>query len=60
MNQLARLMRSENAEPFELSFDIVFEDEVAYPRVRIFTATRATATDTRPAKCGADGYRNII
>lgn len=31
---LARLIRSKNAGPFVLTFDIMFEDEVNYRRVR--------------------------
>lgn len=31
---LARLIRSKNAGPFELTFDIMFEDEPRYRRVR--------------------------
>jgi hypothetical protein len=31
---LARLIRSKNAGPFELTFDIMFEDEVRYRRVQ--------------------------
>jgi hypothetical protein len=32
--ELARLIRSKNAGPFELTFDIMFEDEARYRRVR--------------------------
>lgn len=31
---LARLIRSKNAGPFELTFDIMFEDEARYRRVQ--------------------------
>jgi len=31
---LARLIRSKNAGPFELTFDIMFEDEARYLRVK--------------------------
>lgn len=31
---LARLIRSKNAGPFELTFDIMFEDEKTYQRVK--------------------------
>jgi len=31
---LARLIRSKNAGPFVLTFDIMFEDEASYRRVR--------------------------
>jgi len=31
---LARLIRSKNAGPFELTFDIMFEDAATYQRVR--------------------------
>jgi hypothetical protein len=32
--ELARLIRSKNAGPFELTFDIMFDDEAVYRRVR--------------------------
>jgi len=32
--RLARLIRSKNAGPFELTFDIMFEDDATYARVR--------------------------
>ena len=32
--ELAKLIRSKNAGPFELTFDIMFEDEASYRRVR--------------------------
>jgi hypothetical protein len=32
--RLARLIRSKNAGPFELTFDIMFDDEATYRRVR--------------------------
>jgi hypothetical protein len=32
--ELARLIRSKNAGPFELTFDIMFEDENRYERVK--------------------------
>ena len=32
--ELARLIRSKNAGPFELTFDIMFESEAQYRRVR--------------------------
>ena len=32
--ELARLIRSKNAGPFELTFDIMFEDEARYRRVQ--------------------------
>lgn len=31
---LARLIRSKNAGPFELTFDIMFDDEITYERVK--------------------------
>jgi hypothetical protein len=31
---LARLIRSKNAGPFQLTFDIMFEDELRYRRVK--------------------------
>ena len=32
--ELARLIRSKNAGPFELTFDVMFEDEARYVRVK--------------------------
>lgn len=32
--ELARLIRSKNAGPFELTFDIMFDDERTYERVK--------------------------
>lgn len=32
--ELARLIRSKNAGPFELTFDIMFDDEATYRRVK--------------------------
>ena len=32
--RLARLIRSKNAGPFELTFDIMFDDEKTYERVK--------------------------
>lgn len=32
--ELARLIRSKNAGPFELTFDIMFEDQATYDRVK--------------------------
>lgn len=32
--ELARLIRSKNAGPFELTFDVMFEDEARYARVK--------------------------
>ena len=32
--ELARLLRSKNAGPFELTFDIMFDDAATYERVR--------------------------
>jgi hypothetical protein len=34
LSALARLIRSKNAGPFELTFDIMFDDERSYRRVR--------------------------
>jgi len=33
LGELARLIRSKNAGPFELTFDIMFDDEATYRRV---------------------------
>jgi hypothetical protein len=34
MSELARIVRSKNAGPFELTFDIMFDDDEVYQRVR--------------------------
>lgn len=34
LGELARLIRSKNAGPFELTFDIMFDDPAAFERVR--------------------------
>ncbi|MFQ5896405.1 MAG: DUF4387 domain-containing protein [Nitrospinota bacterium] len=34
LGELARLIRSKNAGPFNLTFDIMFSDEATYRRVR--------------------------
>lgn len=34
LGELARLIRSKNAGPFELTFDIMFDDEATFERVR--------------------------
>ena len=34
LGELARLIRSKNAGPFELTFDIIFDDAASFERVR--------------------------
>lgn len=34
LHELARLIRSKNAGPFELTIDVMFDDRAAYDRVR--------------------------
>jgi len=34
LGELAKLIRSKNAGPFELTFDIMFEDEATFNRVK--------------------------
>ena len=34
LGELARLIRSKNAGPFELTFDVMFDDEKKFQRVR--------------------------
>jgi hypothetical protein len=34
LGELARLIRSKNAGPFELTFDVMFDDPAAFERVR--------------------------
>jgi len=34
LRELAQVIRSKNAGPFELTFDIMFDDEATYRRVR--------------------------
>jgi hypothetical protein len=45
--QLARLIRSKNAGPFELTFDIMFEDEARYRRVKLSGALTQEAVAMR-------------
>jgi hypothetical protein len=45
--ELARLIRSKNAGPFELTFDIMFEDEARYHRVKDSGALTREAVATR-------------
>ena len=44
---LARLIRSKNAGPFELTFDIMFEDEARYRRVKASGALTREAVSQR-------------
>jgi hypothetical protein len=49
---LARLIRSKNAGPFVLTFDIMFDDEASYRRVRdsgVLTRERVAALYGVPA-----------
>jgi Domain of unknown function (DUF4387) len=41
LGELARLIRSKNAGPFELTFDIMFDDEATFRRVRDSNALSA-------------------
>jgi hypothetical protein len=34
LDQLAKVIRSKNAGPFELTFDVMFDDAAAYERVK--------------------------
>jgi hypothetical protein len=46
LGELACLIRSKNAGPFELTFDIMFDDEAHFARVResgVLSATRIAA-----------------
>ena len=45
--ELARLIRSKNAGPFELTFDIMFEDAATYERVKRSGAVSREAIATR-------------
>lgn len=45
--ELARLIRSKNAGPFELTFDIMFEDEARYSRVKKSGALTREAVASR-------------
>ena len=47
LGELARLIRSKNAGPFELTFDIMFADRDAYERVRESGALDAAAVARR-------------
>ena len=43
LGELARLIRSKNAGPFELTFDIMFDDPAIFERVRASGALTAAA-----------------
>ena len=45
--ELARLIRSKNAGPFELTFDIMFEDAATYERVKRSGAVSREAVASR-------------
>jgi hypothetical protein len=50
--ELARLVRSKNAGPFVLTFDVMFEDEAQYRRVRdagVLSAARVAGLYGVPA-----------
>jgi len=47
LGSLARLIRSKNAGPFELTFDIMFADREVYDRVKASGALTAEAVATR-------------
>jgi hypothetical protein len=47
LGELARLIRSKNAGPFELTFDIMFADRSVYERVRDSGAFDRTAVARR-------------
>jgi hypothetical protein len=49
--RLARLIRSKNAGPFELTFDVMFEDAATYERVK---ASRALTRESVAACYGLD------
>lgn len=51
---LARLIRSKNAGPFELTFDIMFEDEKTYERVKRSGAVSREAVARRYGLPAAD------
>jgi hypothetical protein len=53
LGDLAQLIRSKNAGPFNLTFDIMFESETAYRRVRdagVLTVERITRLYNTPAQ----------
>lgn len=43
LGELARLIRSKNAGPFELTFDIMFDDPAVFERVRASGALSAAS-----------------
>ena len=45
--ELARLIRSKNAGPFELTFDVMFDDAATYERVKRSGALTREAVATR-------------
>jgi len=47
LDQVAKVIRSKNAGPFEITFDVMFDDEAAYQRVKrsgVIDAARIAAT----------------
>lgn len=53
LGKMARLIRSKNAGPFELTFDIMFDDESRYVRARdsgVFTRERMGKLYQLPAE----------
>jgi hypothetical protein len=51
LHELARLIRSKNAGPFELTIDLMFEDRASYERVR---ASGVITTDSIAQLYGLD------
>ena len=52
--ELARLIRSKNAGPFELTFDIMFDDTSTYERVKRSGAVSREAIASRYGLAAAD------
>ena len=53
LGELARLIRSKNAGPFELTFDIMFDDPASFERVRasnVLTRERIAAIYRLPSE----------
>jgi len=52
LGDLARLIRSKNAGPFVLTFDIMFDDKADYLRVRDSGVVTKERSPRRASRCG--------
>src|SRR5215210_1289694 len=53
LDRIAKVIRSKNAGPFEITFDVMFDDEAAYARVKrsgVIDASRIAAAYRIPVR----------